>query len=129
MVALLCDGNGTPIGVRIITFKPGTQTLSAVTDSTGVARVTATGGRPGSVPLAISFAGDSTYPATSTSPTILVGLEETLIRYPGNPFLGTAVPPQVPPVLLDPPEQAPFEKQFWLFRMGAFGRPDARTDG
>src|SRR5262249_56937050 len=79
--ALLTDGSGNALSGRTVSFVVGAQTLSAATDSNGIARTILTPqGAPGSLPLTVSFAGDATQPAASVAGTINIDREETFLR-------------------------------------------------
>jgi len=119
LAALLTDVNGSPLSGKTLSFTLGAQTLTAVTDSTGVARVTATGGSPGSANLSISFAGDGTNPLAQASRLITFNPEESQIRYTGKTLLGTAAPQQVSAILLDPAEQTPIAGRTLKFQIGS----------
>jgi len=119
LAALLTDSNGTPLTGRSLTFTLGSQSFSAVTDATGVARATGTGGNPGTVTLTVAFAGDGVQPAAQISQSIVIGLEETQILYTGKTLLGTAAPQTVSARLIDPIDQTPIANRTLTFQVGS----------
>src|SRR5215813_7890683 len=119
LAALLTDATGTPASGRSITFLLGGQSFTALTDATGVARVTTIiNATPGPVPLTASFAGDATLPARQTSQNIAVSQDETLIRYTGNTLLGNSAPQPVSAVLFDPQSLATIPNETVTFTVG-----------
>ncbi|HMC21475.1 MAG TPA: CARDB domain-containing protein, partial [Thermoanaerobaculia bacterium] len=88
--ARLVDEAAAPMAARTVAFSFAGESRNATTGTDGIAsaafQVTAA---PGSTALLISFAGDSSHPATQTSATIIIDRDETNLIYTGSPFLAT----------------------------------------
>lgn len=119
LAALLTDTNGAPVAGESISFMLGGQTLSALTDATGVARATTALGAPGPLPVNVSFAGDATLPSLQTSTTINVDREESRVRYTGVSLIRTGTPQTVTAVLVDPDDLSPIANKTVTFTVGA----------
>lgn len=120
LAAQLTDGNGNPLSNRSLSFVFGSQTFNATTDGNGVAKVNVTNApAPGSVPLTVSFAGETNFSPAQASTSITIGKEETAIRYIGKTLLGTAVPQQVIAVLTDGVDQTPIANETVTFQVGS----------
>lgn len=119
LATLLLDGSGTPVTGRALAFSFAGQTFSGTTDATGVARAAITlTSAPGQIPVTVNFAGDGTLPQLSTSASIAVDRDETLIRYTGKTLLGNSSPQPVSAVLLDPQSLVPIANELVTFRVG-----------
>jgi RHS repeat-associated protein len=120
LAALLTDAEGAPVAGRTLTFTFGAQTLTGVTDATGVARVAATVATPPSeVLVAVEFAGSGEIPALRITQTVTVEREDVLLDYTAKTLLGTAVPQNVSARLLDPDSLAPIAGRTVTFTVGA----------
>lgn len=118
LAALLTDGNGAPAAGESISFALGSQTLSALTDATGVARVTTSLAAPGPMPVTLNFAGDAMLPALQASATINVDREESRIRYSGVSLIRTGMPQAVSALLVDPDNLSPIANKTVTFNVG-----------
>jgi hypothetical protein len=82
--------SGAPLAGMTITFDFGTQTVSATTDSSGVATTTAVLTQAAAVTtVTASFAGDNTYAGNSTTGTLTIVPEDTSVTYTGDSVLMT----------------------------------------
>jgi RHS repeat-associated protein len=118
LAALLTDANGAPAAGESISFALGSQTLSALTDATGVARVTTSLAAPGPMPVNLNFAGDPSLPALQASATINVDREESRIRYSGASLIRTGTPQPVTALLVDPDNLSPIANKAVAFSVG-----------
>ena len=74
-----------PVSNKAVTFSLGAQSCTATTDSTGVAACTVTpNAAAGNYAVTASFAGDSTFVASSASAPFAVTLEEAGQTYAGD---------------------------------------------
>src|SRR5262249_16516796 len=102
LAAQLTDGTGNPLNGRALSFTFAGQTFAATTDGNGVATVNVGAApTPGSVPLAVTFAGEANFNPAQTTTSVNIGREETTVRYIGKTLLGTAVPQEVIALLTD----------------------------
>ena len=70
----LTDQLGQPVAGRKVTFKLGTQAVSAVTNGSGVASTSLKlTQKQGTYPVSMSFAGDALYQASSSSTSFVIG--------------------------------------------------------
>ena len=82
-----------PLEGKTITFQIGTQSVSDVTDSSGVATATITLTQPyGSYTVDSSFAGDDDYQLSSDSDSFTINKENVAIEYTGDLNVITAGP-------------------------------------
>lgn len=120
LAALLTDGTGATMSGRAITFTAGSQSLAATTDGNGVARVTlALASAPGTLPVSVNFAGDTTLPALQASGSINVSREETIIHYSGTSLISATSAQTLSATLLDPGSGAPIAGKTVSFQIGA----------
>ena len=119
LAAQLTDGNGAPLANRSLTFIFGSQSFHATTDNNGVATINIPSApAPGTVPLNVSFAGETGFNPAQLSSSINIDREETSIRYTGGRLLGTVVPQPVSAVLTDPLGGTPIANETVTFRVG-----------
>ncbi len=90
VAARLTDSSGNPVPGKMVTFTltpggpSGTPSCTGTTDATGTARCVITPNqKAGSDTLTATFAGDSSFEASSTSTRFAVTLEETALTYTG----------------------------------------------
>lgn len=120
LAALLTDANGAPVSGRTLTFSFASRTFTAVTDASGVARVTTpVDVAPADYSVTVDFAGAGGVPALRTTQTITVAREDVLLQYTGRTLLGTAVPQPVSAVLRDPDTLAPIAGKTITFTVGS----------
>ncbi|HZR29627.1 MAG TPA: RHS repeat-associated core domain-containing protein [Terriglobales bacterium] len=120
LAAQLADGSGNPLNGRALSFAFAGKTFQTTTNGNGVATVNiASAPAPGSVPLAISFAGDGSFNPAQVNTSVNIGREETTIRYLGKTLLGTAVPQQVMALLTDSLDGSPIANETVTFTIGS----------
>src|SRR5262249_46241669 len=119
LAAQLTDGTGIPLNGRSLSFTFAGQTFAATTNGNGVATVNvAAAPTPGSVPLAVTFAGDGNFNPAQTTTSVNIGREETTVRYIGKTLLGTAVPQEVIALLTDSLDGTPIANEPVTFTVG-----------
>ncbi len=91
LAALLLGANGLPLGGRNLIFTLAGTAQTAVTDATGVARLTVTAGNPSSPLLAVSYAGEPGQTSATVERSITIDREDSALRYTGSRLLGTGV--------------------------------------
>jgi len=90
LTATLKDAFNNPLSGKSITFELGSQTATAPTGTDGVAQTTLTLTQAaGTYTLKASFAGDSTYAASSATPTFTITKEPATLAYTGDASLLT----------------------------------------
>lgn len=120
LAAQLTDGSGNPLAGRSLSFAFSGQTLPATTNANGVATVNiAAAPTPGSVPVAISFAGDANFNPAQASASVTIDREETTVRYIGKTLLGTAVPQELIAQLTDSLSGTPIANETVTFTVGS----------
>jgi RHS repeat-associated protein len=118
--ALLADHCGNAIPDRRLDFALGTQTLSATTDATGVARATITPpGANDSAALTVNFTGDASYSPAQDSAVISIKRNDTIIRYTGGPFLATGRAEAISAALIQQHDRKPVPGKILKFKIGA----------
>jgi RHS repeat-associated protein len=106
--ALLSDHCGNAIANRHLDFAIGSQTASATTDTTGVARTSITPlTAVDSATLTVRFAGDAIYARAEDSSTIIIKRNDTIIRYTGKPLIATGKAETVTAVLTQAHDRKP----------------------
>ncbi|MGH7687151.1 MAG: Ig-like domain repeat protein [Candidatus Dormibacteria bacterium] len=101
--ARLTDSSSVPLAGQTVTFTvQGTETCSAVTDTSGIASCSLTPGEPaGAYSLVASFAGTAKYVASSTTVTFTVTHEETTTTYTGPTLIANGGPVTLSAVLAE----------------------------
>jgi RHS repeat-associated protein len=111
---------GQPLAGQTLTFTLGTQTLTGVTDASGVATVSVTPAQaPGAVPLSITFAGGVGYAGSAASVLVAIHRDDTAIVYTGQKAIANGQPQPVSAVLTDPQTGAPLAGKTVSFTFGA----------
>ncbi len=117
--ALLSDHCGNAIADRQIDFILGSQTASAATDATGVARATITPlAASDSIALTVRFTGDASYSVAQDSATVSIIRNDTIIRYTGRALIATGGTEPVSAVLIQAHDRKPIPNKRLNFRIG-----------
>jgi len=120
---------GQPLPGQSLVFTFGTQTLTGVTDATGVGTVSLTPTvTPGTVPLSITFAGSVGYGGSAASVLVAIHRDDTAIVYTGPPAVANGQPQTVSAVLTDAQTHDPLAGKTVTFSVGsvaASGTTDA----
>src|SRR5262249_36237029 len=120
LAALLTDSNGATVAGRPVAFSAAGQSLSGITDASGVARVSFTlNTPPGTLPVMVNFAGDAALPPLQASASINVDRDDTLIRYSGSTLVSTNSPQTLKALLVDPESSVPIAGKTVSFKIGA----------
>lgn len=98
----------TPIAGRSLAFTIGSDSCTAVTNSSGVASCGITLHQPsGGYTASVAFAGDSYYKSSSTSSPFTITTEETTLTYTGDPLIANNRPAVLRARLLEDGTTAP----------------------
>jgi RHS repeat-associated protein/uncharacterized repeat protein (TIGR01451 family) len=128
LAAQLTDGTGNPLNGRALSFAFAGKTLQAATNGNGIATVNITAApAPGSVPLTISFSGETNFSPAQLNTSVTIGREETTVRYLGKTLLGTAAPQQVMALLTEGVDGVPIANETVTFTAGSITK-QAVTD-
>jgi RHS repeat-associated protein len=120
---------GQPLAGQTLSFTFGTQTVTGVTDTTGVATVSLTPTMtPGTVPLSISFASSVGHGGSTASVLLAIHRDDTAILYTGPLAVANGQPQTESAVLTDAQTHEPLAGKTVTFSIGsvtASGTTDA----
>jgi uncharacterized repeat protein (TIGR01451 family) len=88
VAAVLTDGFGAPIAGAQLTFTLEGHEISSSTGANGAARAEIVpASAPGTATLSVSFAGDAAHDPATTTATVTIDREDTVVRYAGPMLL------------------------------------------